>query len=86
MRERLRYSLPSLHPGEGEGEGVGEGKGGGEGKGEGEGEGVGTQEGVVPHIYVNPSQQEGQGQVKGGVLSLTSNEDTEEKNNNKKKH
>ena len=46
---------------------------------------MGTQEGVVPHIYVNPSQQEGQGQVKGGVLSSTSNEDTEEKNNNKKK-
>ena len=44
---------------------------------------MGTQEGVVPHTYVDPSQQEGQGQVKGGVLPLTANEDTEEKNNKK---
>ena len=63
------------------GEGIGDGRGEGvrEGLGKGAGEGVGTQEGVVPQIYVLPSQQEGQGQENGGVLSLTSNEDTEKK-------
>ena len=67
----------------GEGIGDGRGEGLGEGFGEGAGEGV-TQEGVVPQTYVLPSQQEGQGQENGGVLSLTSNEDTEKKNNKNK--
>ena len=39
---------------------------------------------VPPQTYVVPSQQVGKGQEKGGVLKLTSNEDTEEKKNKKK--